>query len=327
MEINEEKENFYMKQKTFFLTFPHCNLEKRAVFDFFLVKHKPEVVLVSQEPHKDGDYHFHVWLEFNKKIIIRNSRYFDIQDYHCNIGKIRNSLCNSRKNVIRYITKFDKEPLIFGCNIKDELKEHCIRRTIMERLIKGENLNKVILEYPQEIFNYDKYRKNINLFNLDRNKPNKIIMRKCFWLYGPSGIGKSYLVRNTFDNIYEKSNNVWWDGYNNEKTVLIDDFDKTCVKLSYYLKIWGDNYRFNGEIKGSIIQPIYNKLIITSNYNIEELFYDEEKPDIELVNALKRRFEEIYIYDKRQLEEVKEIIKKDYINRFLDLKIYKHNLI
>ena len=327
MEINEEKENFYMKQKTFFLTFPHCNLEKRTVFDFFLVKHKPEVILVSQELHKDGDYHFHVWLEFNKKLIIRNSRYFDIQDYHCNIGKIRNSLCNSRKNVIRYITKFDKEPLIFGCNIKDELKEHCIRKTIMERLIKGENLNKVILEYPQEIFNYDRYRKNINLFNLDKNKPNKIIMRKCFWLYGPSGIGKSYLVRNTFDDIYEKSNNAWWDGYNNEKTVLIDDFDKTCIKLSYYLKIWGDNYRFNGEIKGSIIQPIYDKLIITSNYNIEELFYDEEKPDIELVNALKRRYEEIYVYDKGQLEEVKEIIKKDYINRFLDLKIYKHNLI
>ena len=327
MEIDEEEENFYMKQKTFFLTFPHCNLEKRAVFDFFLVKHKPEVILVSQEPHKDGDYHFHVWLEFNKRLTIKNPRYFDIQKYHCNIGKIRNSLCNSRKNVIKYITKFDKEPLIFGCNIKNELKEHCIRRTIMERLMKGEDLNKVILEYPQEIFNYDKYRKNINLFNLDKNKPNKIIMRKCFWLYGPSGIGKSYLVRNTFDNMYEKSNNVWWDGYNNEKTVLIDDFDKTCVKLSYYLKIWGDNYRFNGEIKGSIIQPIYNKLIITSNYNIEELFYDEEKPDIELVNALKRRYEEIYVYDKRQLEEVKEIIKKDYINRFLDLKIYKHNLI
>ena len=133
--------------------------------------------------------------------------------------------------------------------------------------------------------------------------------------------------KNTFNDLYEKSNNQWWDGYNNEKNVLIDDFDRTCIKLSYYLKIWGDNYRFNGEIKGSIIQPIYNKLIITSNYNIEELFYDEEKPDIELVNALKRRFEEIYVYDKRQLREVKEIIKKDYINRFLDLKIYKHNLI
>ena len=121
-------------------------------------------------------------------------------------------------------------------------------------------------------------------------------MRKCFWLYGPSGIGKSRLVRDSFNEIYEKSNNIWWDGYNNEKIVLIDDFDKTCIKLSYYLKIWGDNYRFNGEIKGSIIQPIYEKLIITSNYNIETLFYNEENPDNELIDALKRRYEEIYSY-------------------------------
>ena len=96
--------------------------------------------------------------------------------------------------------------------------------------------------------------------------------------------------------------------FGEEKTVLIDDFDKTCVKLSYYLKIWGDNYRFNGEIKGSIIQPIYNKLIITSNYNIEELFYDEEKPDIELVNALKRRFKEIHMLEQKEQDYIINII-------------------
>ena len=324
MEIEEEKENFYISQKTFFLTFPRCNLEKRVVFDYFLVKHKPIVLAVSREPHKNGEYHFHVWMEFEKRKTIRNSRYFDIYDYHCNIGKIRNNLCNSRKNAIKYMTKFDKEPLIFGFNIENELKEKNIRKKIIERLIKGENLNEVIVNYPQEIFNYDRYRKNINLFNLDKNKPNKIIMRKCFWIYGPSGIGKSYLIRNTFNDLYEKSNNQWWDGYNNEKNVLIDDFDRTCIKLSYYLKIWGDNYRFNGEIKGSIIQPIYNKLIITSNYSIEQLFYNEENPDTELIDALKRRYEEIYIYDKKQLKEVKEIIEKDYIFRFLNLKIFKN---
>ena len=81
----------------------------------------------------------------------------------------------------------------------------------------------------------------------------------------------------------------------------------------------------NGEIKGGIIQPIYNKLIITSNYSIEDLFYDIENPDQQLVDAIKRRYEEIYIYDKKQIKEIKEIIKKDYINRFLDLKIYKRN--
>ena len=326
MEIEEDnEENFYMSQKTFFLTFPHCDLEKRAVFDFFLVKHKPDVLIVSQEPHKENGYHFHVWLEYKNRITIRNSRYFDVLNYHCNISKIRNEKCNSRNNVVKYLTKFDKEPLIFGFNINDiNMNKKGIRKEIIKRLLKGENLNKVILEYPQEIFNYQQYKKNFNLFNLDKNKVNKFIMRKCFWLYGPSGIGKSCLVRNSFDEIYEKSNNIWWDGYNNEKVVLIDDFDRTCIKLSYYLKIWGDNYRFNGEIKGSIIQPIYEKLIITSNYDIETLFYNAENPDNELINALKRRYEEIYIYDKSQLKEIKKIIKLEYRYNLLNLIKYNY---
>ena len=318
-----EEENFYTSQKTFFLTFPHCDLDKRAMFDYFLVKHKPKVLVVSREPHKNNDFHFHVWLEFDKRITIRNSRYFDVNKYHCNIGKIRNTLCNSRENAVKYMTKYDKNPLIFGFNM-DSNKNKKIRKNIIERLLKGECLNKVILEYPQEIFNYSIYKKNINLFNLDKNKPNKIINRKCFWLYGPSGIGKSYLVRNTFNNIYEKSNNIWWDGYNNEEVVLIDDFDKTWLKLSYYLKIWGDNYRFNGEIKGSIIQPTYDKLIVTSNYTIGELFNNADDPDIELVNALKRRYEEINMDNKMKINEIKEIISKIYIYRFLDLKVLKY---
>ena len=93
MEVEEEEKNentFYMSQKTFFLTFPQCDLEKRVVFDYFLVKHKPDVLVVSQEPHKEGGYHFHIWMEYNKRITIRNSRYFDIYNYHCNISKIRN---------------------------------------------------------------------------------------------------------------------------------------------------------------------------------------------------------------------------------------------
>ena len=320
----EIEENFYISQKTFFLTFPHCDLDKRVMFDYFLVKHKPEVLVVSREPHKNNSFHFHVWLEFDKRLTIRNSRYFDINEYHCNIGRIRNTIYNSRGNAIKYMTKYDKNPLVFGCNISEN-KEKGIRKIIIEKLLQGENLNEVILEYPQEIFNYSNYKKNMNLFNLDKNKPNKIINRVCFWLYGPSGVGKSYLVRNTFENIYEKSNNIWWDGYNNEKVVLIDDFDRTCIKLSYYLKIWGDNYRFNGEIKGSIIQPIYNKLIITSNYTIEELFYNSDCPDKELINALKRRYEEIYVGNRREINNIKEIIKKEYIYKYLDLKCYLIN--
>lgn len=87
-----------------------------------------------------------------------------------------------------------------------------------------------------------------------------------------------------------KSQNKWWDGYNNQDVVLIDDFDKMGTGLSHYLKIWADPYGdIDGEIKGSTIPLNFKELYITSNYTIEELFWSEQ--DQQLSSALLRRFE------------------------------------
>ena len=106
MENDDNEKNFYASQKTFFLTFPHCLYTKRQVFDYFLVKHKPNIMIVCNEPHVDGSYHIHVWLEYSERITIRNPRYFDINELHCNIGHMENKKRNSKNNVIRYMTKY-----------------------------------------------------------------------------------------------------------------------------------------------------------------------------------------------------------------------------
>ena len=62
--------------------------------------------------------------------------------------------------------------------------------------------------------------------------------------------------------------------------------------LGHYLKIWADRYKATGETKGGTINLMYDTLVITSNYSIEELFKDEAK----MIEPLKRRFEEIYAY-------------------------------
>ena len=319
----EENENFYMRQKTFFLTFPNYNENKETVFRYFLVKFKPFVLVVSKEIHISGNFHFHIWIEFQNKITIRNSKFFDIYEHHCNIGKIKNTQCNSRFNAIRYMTKYDKNPCVYGCEIS-EIKKKGVRKIVGERILQDDNIINIINDYPQEIYNYDKLLRNKELYNIKKNKANKIIERKCFWIYGPSGIGKSYLIRNLFDDLYEKPCNIWWDGYNNEEVVLIDDFDKSSKKLSYYLKIWGDNYRFNAEIKGGMIQPGYKKFIITSNYDIESLFYDDNDPDDELIDALKRRYEEIYVANKKEIENISILLKLNYFKTYLSLKIYNN---
>jgi hypothetical protein len=41
--------------------------------------------------------------------------------------------------------------------------------------------------------------------------------------WGVTGAGKSRQARDRFPDAYIKSNNVWWDGYAGEETVIIDE--------------------------------------------------------------------------------------------------------
>lgn len=63
----------------------------------------------------------------------------------------------------------------------------------------------------------------------------------------------------------------WWDGYNQEDVVLIDDFELDSLKyLGHYLKLWADPYGLlHGEVKGGKVSLNFKKLYVTSNYTIE----------------------------------------------------------
>lgn len=113
------------------------------------------------------------------------------------------------------------------------------------------------------------------------------------WIYGNPGSGKSRWVRDNFtrEEVYDKTLNKWWDGYNGERIVLLDDFGKAHGVLGEHIKRWGDRYSFPAEIKGGKIDIRPERIIVTSNYTPDQIW---EEPMI--YQAIMRRTEMKFMY-------------------------------
>jgi len=99
----------------------------------------------------------------------------------------------------------------------------------------------------------------------------------CYWIYGKTGTGKSHVVYETYKDAYRKdmSDPKWFDNYDDEEVVYLEDIDKYQVKWAGMLKRLSDKYPFKVQVKGSMIDIRPKKVIVTSNYTIEEIWDDE----------------------------------------------------
>jgi len=106
------------------------------------------------------------------------------------------------------------------------------------------------------------------------------------WIWGPPGTGKSHTARAENPSYYDKQCNKGWEGYQNQDVAILDDFDKVHHILGHYIKRWADKYPFQADIKYSNTYIRPKKIVVTSNYRIEDVFWE----DLTLQEAILRRF-------------------------------------
>lgn len=158
-------------------------------------------------------------------------------------------------------------------------------------------MKRVAEEHPTEFI---KFFRGIHAYKATMSEPTRTETTRGIWIMGAPGIGKTHYVHERIPDVYVKSQNKWWDGYDGQPDVLLDDFDKQGKCLGHHIKIWADKYKATGEVKGASMNLQHRRFIITSNYSIEQIWEDDET----LQQAIRRRFAVHNVLNREGLQAI-----------------------
>lgn len=169
-------------------------------------------------------------------------------------------------------------------------------------LAKEGKMDEIQQEFPREYLVMYRTLKTVRMDNIKKTETIQGELEHE-WLHGISGAGKSSRARRENPDLYLKDvdsrADQWWDMYEGEDVVLIEDLSPFNRSMTDALKKWSDRYPFKAQVKGGYMQIRPKKIIVTSQYTIDEI-WDDEKTRA----AMHRRFTEIEV-DPEEEEEAR----------------------
>lgn len=228
---------------------------------------KATYYVIGKEVGKQGTPHLQGYVEFKNSVLF----------------KTLNNLCKRTHWEIRRGTpvqaseycKKDKEFIEAGV-LKQQGKRNDLEQIAVE-IDDGSNLKEIAREYPSQFMKFHKgIEKYILLKYEDRVDPPEV-----HWRWGDTGTGKTRFVYDTYgaENIYSKDESPWWDGYTQQKVIIIDDFEGK-FPFRDLLKLL-DRYPYQGQVKGGYVKINSPIIYITSDRHPNSYYNLFDYPQLE----------------------------------------------
>lgn len=97
------------------------------------------------------------------------------------------------------------------------------------------------------------------------------------WLWGATGVGKTKQAT-SIGSFYIKDATKWWDGYTQQNTIVIDDFDGTWPFRDLLRLL--DRYPYQGQTKGGYVKINSENIFITCDRPPEYIWEGRELSQI-----------------------------------------------
>lgn len=163
---------------------------------------------------------------------------------------------------------------------------------VSEMVMNGSSLVQIARTYPRSIILHSRGIQ--SLISVLNGTPRSS-MTKGYWVFGPTGSGKSRWAHSLSpESCYVKNPcTKWFCGYNFQETVVIDDFrPNSDLSFSFLLRI-ADRYPMQVETKGGSIEFNSKRVVVTSPLSIDDAFKHLDWMREGELAQLKRRFKEL----------------------------------
>lgn len=339
--------------KSILLTYPQCDLDledMKARLIRIIEEKDNRIVygIICSEKHQSGILHRHVFMQLENvlKLGKKNMDTFDLQadnrshwavddmgmseliipnnlennKYHPNIKNVK-----SPKDAIRYVKKHG-EYITWGiCPYKME-----ISTKEKNELLKGKTLLQLVEDGDVSIFKIPQLQKARQILQNELLPMEKKTLQ-VFWYYGKTGSGKSFKAReeaykdrptttNQGDHcwimpISSTTNTTWFDGYNGQPIVIIDDIRSNTISFTTLLLITQEYRDIKVPIKGGFVNWYPERIYITAPAKPGKVYCrhgpDGQREEFDGIDQLLRRITEcrkFYIENNERKNKIVHLI-------------------